>query len=125
MTSLAHLVQMGQKGYVMNNEFDNLVTDVNIARLKGIPILFFSGTENFVYSPESTTISYSKLTSFFSDGKYDRVQFPGRGHLDCWMGATSDEDVYPVVLAHAEKVTFKASKGKAATDSTGAGLVEN
>ncbi|KAL1999346.1 hypothetical protein VTN02DRAFT_4657 [Thermoascus thermophilus] len=104
MRTLAHLVEMGKKGYVMNNAFETLITDTNLARLKDIPIFFFSGSKNVVFSPESTTSSYFKLSSFFANGKYDRVEFAGRGHLDCWMGADAVRDVYPAVKAHIEKV---------------------
>jgi choline dehydrogenase-like flavoprotein len=106
MRSLAHLVKMGCNGYVMNNQFESLVTESNIARLKGIPILFFSGSENVTFSPESTSTSYFKLESTFTDGDYERVEFPGRGHLDCWMGTNAVQDVYPTVRTHAERCVF-------------------
>jgi hypothetical protein len=110
MRSLAHLVKMGCNGYVMNNQFESLVTDTNIARLKGIPILFFSGSENVTFSPESTSTSYFKLESTFTDGDYERVEFPGRGHLDCWMGTNAIQDVYPTVRTHAERCVFLKAK---------------
>ncbi|KAK2784915.1 ERAD-associated protein [Emmonsiellopsis sp. PD_33] len=87
--TLSHLVEMTRRGYVMNNEGESLVTDINLNRLRGIPILFFSGAENVVFSPLSTEASYSKLRRLFGGGDYDRVEFPGRGHLDCWMGTNA------------------------------------
>lgn len=110
MRSLEHLMQMGTKGYVMNNEGDDLTTPRNLAHLKGIPILFFSGTENVVFSPESTDTSYCKLRDAFGDDNYQREEIPGRGHLDCWIGSDADKDVYPIVKAHAEKVILSASR---------------
>jgi hypothetical protein len=87
----------------MNNEAESLVTEANLDRLRGIPILFFSGAENVVFSPISTETSYSKLQGFFVDGDYDRVEFAGRGHLDCWMGTNAVRDIYPTVRAHARR----------------------
>ena len=110
MRCLAHIVEMGSNGSVMDNQFESLVTDANIARLKGIPILFFSGAENVVYSPESTTTSYFKLETAFEDGDYERVEFQGRGHHDCWMGTNAVQDIYPAVKAHAERCVFMKAK---------------
>lgn len=110
MRALAHLVEMGKKGYVMNNSFETLITDTNLARLKDIPIFLFSGSENVVFSPESTTSSYFKLSSFFANGKYDRVEFAGRGHLDCWMGEDATRDVYPAVKTHIEEVIARGGE---------------
>lgn len=87
----------------MNNEGESLVTDINLNRLRGIPILFFSGADNVVFSPLSTEASYSKLRRLFGAGDYDRVEFPGRGHLDCWMGTNAVKDIYPTVLVHARR----------------------
>jgi hypothetical protein len=29
--------------------------------------------------------------------------FQGFGHLDCWMGADSSQEIYPRVIAHARQ----------------------
>ena len=106
MESLAHLMSMGTLGWVTTNLPIpiNLVTSDNIARLKGIPIFFFSGSENAVYSPESTDVSYTMLRDAHGADDYERVVFDGRGHLDCWMGVDSFKDVYPRVRAHVDKI---------------------
>jgi hypothetical protein len=103
MRTLSHLVEMSRKGYVMNNEGESLVTEANLNRLRGIPILLFSGSDNVVFSPISTETSYSKLEGFFVDGDYDRAEFAGRGHLDSWMGTNAVTDIYPTVRAHAAR----------------------
>jgi hypothetical protein len=54
-----------------------------MTRLRGIPILFFSGSENAVFDPQSTDISYTRLRDTFGEEWYGRVVFEGRGHLDC------------------------------------------
>lgn len=106
MRSLSHLMSMGRLGYVTTNPpmSSNLVTPHNIARLKGIPILFFSGTENEVFVPENTDVSYTVLRDAHGADDYERVVFDNRGHLDCWMGVTAHKDVYPRVKEHVDKV---------------------
>ena len=106
MRSLAHLMSMGTRGYVTTNAPTptNLVTPHNMAHLKGIPIFFISGAKNTVYSPESTDVSYTLLRDAHGVSDYERVVFEGRGHLDCWMGVTAHQDVYPRVREHVDKV---------------------
>ncbi len=43
-----------------------LVNGTNLARLKQIPIYFFSGSENAVFTPEATDMSYTN--AMFSMG---------------------------------------------------------
>ena len=106
MKSLAHLMAMGRIGHVMTNSPTsiNLVTRSTIERLKGIPIFFFSGADNAVYTPENTDVSYTILRDAHGADGYEREVFPGRGHLDCWMGVTAHKDVYPRVLRHVDKI---------------------
>ncbi|KAG9642393.1 hypothetical protein KCU64_g12174, partial [Aureobasidium melanogenum] len=49
-----HLTTSGQQRAVLDNDCRSLVTDENLCRLRGIPVLVFSGADNDVYSPEST-----------------------------------------------------------------------
>ncbi|KAH8683558.1 hypothetical protein BGZ61DRAFT_358000 [Ilyonectria robusta] len=106
MRSLGHLMEMGQADTVMTNApaLVNLVTPENVARLKGIPILFFSGEKNTVYAPEGTDISYTMLCNAHGRQWYEREVFTGRGHLDCWMGSDAWKDVYPRVGRHVQAV---------------------
>ncbi|KAI9802390.1 MAG: hypothetical protein M1833_001896 [Piccolia ochrophora] len=105
MASLRHLMAMGVAGRAHNNTGENLVTRQSLARLQGIPIFLFSGSENAVYSPEATDMSYNALRDTLGEENYERVVFQGRGHLDCWMGADADMEVYPMVKAHVDKVS--------------------
>ncbi|PVH68463.1 alpha/beta-hydrolase [Cadophora sp. DSE1049] len=100
------LMSTGRLGCVTTNAPTsiNLVTPENIDRLKGIPILFFSGSENWVFTPENTDISYTTLCNAHGRQWYEREVFQGRGHLDCWMGSTAYQDVYPRVRRHVDKV---------------------
>ncbi|KAL5350902.1 hypothetical protein ACLOAV_004475 [Pseudogymnoascus australis] len=106
MSALAHLMSMGRLGYVTTNPPTsiNLVTPINMSRLRGIPILFFSGSENSVFDPQSTDVSYTILRNEFGADWYERTVFEGRGHLDCWMGKDAVRDVYPRVRKHVDQV---------------------
>jgi pimeloyl-ACP methyl ester carboxylesterase len=93
---------MGTAGHAIDNAGHNLVTDANIARLQGIPILFLSGGDDVVFTPDSTSMSYDDLRERFGTALYKRVVVGGYGHLDSWMSERSRHDVYPVVREHVE-----------------------
>jgi hypothetical protein len=88
-----------------------LVADANLRRLLNVPIYFFSGSENAVYSPESTDISYTTLRGLGDEGQYERDVFDGFGHLDCWMGEKAATVIWPIVRQHMKKVS-KLRAGK-------------
>ena len=92
MRCLSHLAQMGTIGMVittppLSSSTDEigttstrlLINDTNLARLQHIPIFFFSGGDNDVYTPEATDISYTTLRDKFAKGQYDRAVFEGFG----------------------------------------------
>jgi hypothetical protein len=106
MTLLHLLMQMGWRGAVTTNGplFTDLTTDQNIRRLKDIPVMLFSGSDNKVLSPESTDKSYTILRDMFGAKNYDRHVVQGYGHLDCWMGRESYKDIFPMVREEVDKV---------------------
>lgn len=106
MRSLQWLMESGRKENVLANGpvFTNLVTPENLERLKGIPILFLSGTGNMVFTAENTDISYTTLCNVHGRDWYEREVFPGKGHLDAWMGSTAYQDVYPRVRRHVDQI---------------------
>lgn len=104
MASLSHLMAMGTSGHVLTNTLAILDTPANIARLQGIPIFLFSGSENVVYSPESTDTSYGVLRDQLGSEWFERRVFGGRGHLDCWMGEESGRaGIWGAVRGHVER----------------------
>lgn len=107
MSALEHITNMGIAHRVQDNAGQNLVTAENLERLRGTPIFLFSGAENNVYSPETTEMSYNVLRDALNEEDYERVVFPGKGHLDSWMAVDAYKDVYPRVFAHVLKVTAK------------------
>ncbi len=105
MRSHAWLMNSGRLNCVTTNKpvSANLVTPENIDRLKGLPILFLSGTGNMDFTAENTDISYTTLCNAHGKALYEREVFPGKGHLDAWMGAAAYKDVYPRVRRHVDK----------------------
>jgi hypothetical protein len=106
MTLLHLLMQMGTRGCVTTNGplFRDLTTPPNVKRLKGIPVMLFSGSDNKVLNPESTEKSYGILRDSFGQGGYSRHVVPGYGHLDSWMGREAYKDVYPMVRREIDRV---------------------
>lgn len=106
MTCLHLLMQMGWRGCVTTNAplFNDLTTDTNLRRLRNIPIMFFSGADNKVLTPEATEKSYSVMRNRFGTHDYSRHVIQGYGHLDCWMGREAYVDVYPIVREEVDRV---------------------
>ncbi|KAG9760738.1 hypothetical protein KCU73_g2733, partial [Aureobasidium melanogenum] len=99
-----HLATSGQRRAVLDNDYHSLVTDENLRRLRGIPILVFGGADNNVYSPESTRETCRVLEQ---RGEAVRMKvFEGLGHLDCWMSerAASKGGVYDTVVEEVRRV---------------------
>lgn len=105
MQSLKWLTNCGRLEQVTtNNPGTSLVTARNIDRLKGIPMLFLSGSANMVFTAENTDTTYTTLCNAHGKQWYERELFHGKGHLDAWMGSTAHTDVYPRVQRHVERV---------------------
>lgn len=106
MTLLQTLKQMGYRGLVTSNEpeYTDLTTDENVAKLKGIPMMLFSGSDNQVLKPYSTDKTYTILRKKFGVTGYSRHVIQGYGHLDCWMGREAYKDVFPKVREAVDKV---------------------
>ncbi|GME65013.1 putative glucose-methanol-choline oxidoreductase protein [Neofusicoccum parvum] len=112
MKALSHLMRMGREGFAIDNHGNSLVTDKNLSRLEGVPILFISSGQNVVYDPECTNTSYDMLREKFGTELYQRRVVPGYGHLDSWMGKDSYKDVYPIVNKHMKWCERGVSKKK-------------
>lgn len=117
MHCLKLLIQNGSRAYVTTwpppsatggnknvSSASNLITSANLQRLRNLPIYFFTGSENGVFLPEATDISYTTLRNTFNEGQYERDVIDGFGHSDCWMGEKAAEAVWPRVRAHMKKV---------------------
>ena len=89
MTSLAHLVNMGLRGEIIDRDGCKLIHREGLDRLRGLPIQWIYGTENAVYNPDCTLRDYEEFRMHFGERGYSRIAFPGHGHLDCWMSETA------------------------------------
>lgn len=97
---MKQVVRSGTRGVCLDNDSCTLLTAENLQRLQGLPILFVTGTENQVFSPESTLKDYELLRRQFGERLYRRFLAEGYGHLDPIMGKHAAEDVYWRIFAH-------------------------
>lgn len=114
MHFLEHFLRMGTCGIVTTwpspSSTENsasargLIDDISLGRLKDIPIFFFSGSENTVFTPEATGILYTTLKSEFDESLYERDIFEGFGDLDCWMSEKAAEVIWTRIKQHIIKV---------------------
>ncbi|KAL4940401.1 hypothetical protein BDV06DRAFT_20342 [Aspergillus oleicola] len=103
--SLEHITRMGSRGMCLDNDLNGLVTEGNLERLRGVPIMFISGSDNEVFMPEGTLRDYELLRRMFGEGMYRRFVPEGYGHLDTIVGKNADEDVWWKVESHLEWCT--------------------
>ncbi|RDW70881.1 uncharacterized protein DSM5745_08392 [Aspergillus mulundensis] len=100
--SLEHITRMDSAGSCLDNNLNSLLTIENLENLRGVPILFISGSENEVFSPETTLKDYELLRRAFGEGMYRRFLVDGYGHLDPIVGKNAERDVYWRVKGHVE-----------------------
>jgi len=91
---------MGTHGKCLDNRLRPLLNAKNLQRLKGVPILFVSGTDNEVFNPETTLRDYELLRRTFGEAMYRRFLPEGYGHLDPIMGKNAVDDVYWRIFDH-------------------------
>jgi hypothetical protein len=121
---------MGVKGHVTGNGplFHPLTSSKNIRRLKNIPFFLFSGSDNKVLTPESTTRTLEMLRDELGgeNSLYERIEIRGYGHLDCWMGREAYKDVYPEVRERVDRVVrgraYRYVEPEGERDAMGLGL---
>jgi hypothetical protein len=97
---MKHLVRMGTKGVCLDNNLRPLLSTQSLQRLRGLPILFISGTDNQVFDPESTLKDYELLRRQFGEKYYRRFLAEGYGHIDPIVGKSAAKDIYWRIFAH-------------------------
>ncbi|KAL4741653.1 hypothetical protein BDV11DRAFT_212863 [Aspergillus similis] len=100
--ALEHITRMGCAGSCLDNNLEPLLTRKNLQNIRGVPILFISGSDNQVFNPESTLRDYELLRRTFGEHMYRRFLVDGYGHLDTIVGRHADTDVYWKVEGHIE-----------------------
>lgn len=73
-----------------------------------VPITILHGEENHCFLPESTERTHTLLQRHNDPTLYRRQVIPNYGHIDCIMGKRADQDVFPYVLNHLERVEARA-----------------
>ncbi|KAF3387489.1 hypothetical protein F1880_001180 [Penicillium rolfsii] len=97
---MKHVVRMGTKGICLDNNLRPLLSTQTLQRLRGLPILFISGTDNQVFDPECTLKDYELLRRQFREKLYRRFLAEGYGHIDPIIGKSAAEDTYWRIFAH-------------------------
>ena len=101
MTMMVHLSNMAHAEKII----DVKRRDAYLPELERLrrPITLMSGSENLVWTPESTKRTYDVLVDGLGGDLFRRVVFDDYGHQDVFMGAESVRDVFPDILAHLDR----------------------
>ncbi|KAF9892028.1 hypothetical protein FE257_002992, partial [Aspergillus nanangensis] len=102
-----HVTRVGNAAQCLGE----VITEPRMDNLRGLPILFVSGSENEVFKPESTLRDYEMLCRRFPATKwiYQRFVAEGYGHLDPIVGKSAEKDFYWRIERHL-KLTAKDSE---------------
>lgn len=60
-----------------------------------LPLFFIAGEENRLFFPETSKRTYDQLVDRFGPDNYRRTVFPDYAHMDCFIGRSADEDIFP------------------------------
>ena len=102
MTMMVHLSNMAHAERVIDaKRGDTYLSELERLRR---PVTLMSGSENLVWTPESTKRTYDLLVDALGGDLFRRVVVDDYGHQDVFMGAQSARDVFPEVLAHLDRV---------------------
>lgn len=63
-----------------------------------LPILFLAGSRNRLFLPDSTRMLHDTLVRRFGPEGFERLEFAGYAHMDCFLGQDAARDVFPGVL---------------------------
>ncbi len=112
MTAFRHLAQIMRRGtasrfdYGPEENHRRYGTKVPPSYLDpkhlAIPITFVSGELNQTFLPVSTERTYDWLRAANGDALYQRHVVPGYGHIDGFMGARANREVYPLFMERLE-----------------------
>jgi cholesterol oxidase len=90
-----HLVDAkGEETYVTGANWHNL----------DLPIAFVHGARNECFLPLSTQLTFDELCRRFDPGKFTRHVIADYGHIDCVFGKNAARDVFPLIVAHLDKM---------------------
>ena len=70
--------------------------------VKGIPIHFLAGDQNYIFHPEGTKRTIEWLSRHNGSDDYTVTWLPEYAHLDALIGRDAARDVFPSILSHFE-----------------------
>ena len=100
--SFEHLALLCRTGHLVGADGSERYMQ-HLHRL-AFPITFIHGAENDCFLPESTEKSFNLLRKVNGKSLYSRHVIGGYGHIDCIFGKDAAKDVFPLILAHLEKI---------------------
>jgi alpha/beta hydrolase family protein len=68
-----------------------------------LPVSFITGEHNKMFVPKGLQRTYDTLRRANGAGHYTHHVMPHYAHLDLWLGADAERDVWPTALAELEK----------------------
>lgn len=70
-----------------------------------LPITFIAGGRNLEFLPETSqrTLAWLKAHNSDHEDQYDRHVFADYGHMDCFIGKTADEDIFPYLMSQLQR----------------------
>lgn len=68
-----------------------------------LPISFIHGENNRLFIPEGSQRTLDYLVEHNGPELYSRHIIAGYAHMDCFIGARADRDVYPVIVSELER----------------------
>jgi cholesterol oxidase len=91
-----HITRILRAGHVV----DAKGRDTYLPRLErlNLPILFLAGAKNRLFLPDSTRVLHDMLVQRFGTEGFERLEFTGYAHMDCFLGRDAARDVFPGVL---------------------------
>jgi cholesterol oxidase len=105
ITALRHLAEMTRQGKLVDARGRDAYIPHMRDRLR-IPMLFIHGADNYCFKPESTKITLKLLEDLQAGDppdervRYERVEIPRYGHIDCIFGKNAADDVFPEIWTY-------------------------
>ena len=101
-TAMAHLRRIAKQGHLVGADG----SDGYLAHAErlALPLLFVHGAESEAFRPEGTEATVVALRASVDPELVSRVFVDDYGHLDLVIGKNADRDVFPLLLAHLDRV---------------------
>jgi len=100
LEGLSQLSLLARRGHLVRRDG----AEVYLPHLErmALPATFLHGSDNMCVLPKSTALTLHRLREANDPSLYRRRVIPGYGHIDCILGESAPQDVYPHILEHLE-----------------------